>query len=78
MRELARLLLCVKQKSNGKISTLSDAVKVSNFDILLSCVRYIANFDNQTHPFVLKGCSITNTINLSAWAGYLGWVSLYL
>ena len=51
MRELGRLLLVVKDKSMGQISTLKDALCVNNFDLLLSSVRMLANYNEETHQF---------------------------
>ena len=51
MRELGRLLINIREKSSGQVSTLSDALNVMHFDLLLSCVRDLAEFNDESHSF---------------------------
>lgn len=51
MRELGRLINVVSEKSLGSVQSLSNVFCVANFDLMLSCVREIANFSNESHQF---------------------------
>ena len=51
MRELGRLLKCLREKSEMKIPSLTQALHPSNFDIVLQCVRHLADFDEGTNTF---------------------------
>ena len=51
MRELSRLVLYMKEKSNKKICTLTEALQVRNFDALIRSVRNISEYDEATHLF---------------------------
>ena len=42
VRELGRLVDTIRKKSLGKVQSLSDVLCVSNFDLLLSCVKELA------------------------------------
>ena len=51
MRELGRLLMVVKNESLGQVSTLNQTLCVSNFDLLLSSVRTLAEYNEDNHQF---------------------------
>lgn len=50
-RELGRLLKCLRDKSSMRISNLSQALHPSNFDLLVTCVRELAEYNDETHQF---------------------------
>ena len=45
-------LKLLRQLSQMKVSTLSASLDVGNFDILVQCVRELAEFDDSTHQFL--------------------------
>lgn len=51
MRELARLVMDLKDRSNGNIESLTDALLVKNFDTLVASVRSVAEYSDETHSF---------------------------
>ena len=51
LRELGRLLQCLRRKSEMKISSITQALHPSIFDTILQCVREIAGFDEEKNSF---------------------------
>jgi len=51
MRELARLVIDLEDRSNGNIKSLTDALLVKNFDTLVESVRSVAVYSDETHSF---------------------------
>ena len=51
MRELGRLLQCLRRNSEMKIASLTQALHPSNFNTVLQCVRELADFDEGTNNF---------------------------
>jgi len=51
LRELARLLQCLRKETEMKVSTLTQALHPSNFNVLLQCVKIVAGFDEESHSF---------------------------
>lgn len=51
LRELARLLQCLHKETEMKVSTLTQALHTSNFNVLLQCVKIVAGFDEESHSF---------------------------
>ena len=51
LRELGRLLKLLRQESNVHVKTISIAMEVVNFDLLVGCIKKLAEFDDSTHLF---------------------------
>ena len=62
LREIGRLLQCLRRASEMKISTLTQALHPSNFNLLLECVREVAGFEADTHQF--KEESLSNGLKV--------------
>ncbi|XP_070205527.1 uncharacterized protein [Littorina saxatilis] len=51
LRELGRLLNQVRTRSDLKVVTLEAAIDPINFDLLISCVKELADFEESSHTF---------------------------
>ena len=51
LRELGRLVKCLRERSKMHVSTLTAAIDSVNFDQLVSCIRELAEYDPSTHMF---------------------------